>query len=77
MNSVDIDPCPFCGLNESSLKFRSHSDEPRVAFSVRVRCESCGARGPETTIMEEFTRAQRAAGHDQAIHEWNRRSHGS
>lgn len=37
-------PCPWCGCRNSVL---------RIGLTSHIRCESCGARGPEKQTIHE------------------------
>jgi len=51
-DNSDINPCPFCGKKEHEL----WEDQ-----EIYIRCQYCGARGPDADEVEH------------AVKEWNTR----
>lgn len=44
---IQLKPCPFCG-EEIELNSYDYYEEQQRYESMTIRCEYCGARGPES-----------------------------
>jgi len=54
---VEVEACPFCGQNKIGFLFTK---------SVQMKCENCGATGPETETLG-------VDGFHECARKWNER----
>ena len=68
---LELKPCPFCGekiANDTGKAVRKNFNLERVY----VLCESCGARGPEFFLAEDWVDKLKREAFLHAMAWWNK-----